>query len=204
MPRALLVGGTSGRAKEAWLGWVLRGIARRDKASNALLIREIAEPLEIGSEGNVSQFNLQTEYITGGCFCCTSKIDLETILDESHRERSPDNIVIETPITADLMAVKRIVLQIIPGIEVSTLYAMDGETVDVLIDTFPELMRRNLEEADVVALGYSQDRTTISELSLDFMRRPRKAARVRLDDYDFVCLVALPSANPFEFSAWLQ
>ncbi|MEM0449123.1 MAG: hypothetical protein QW520_04810 [Methanomassiliicoccales archaeon] len=149
--RVILVGGINRLTKEIIIKWTLMNIFNTLNANDILFIREIAEPLELSSCKN-REIKVHNEYITSGCFCCTSKIDLENILNEYKNEDSINFIVLEIPITADLLSVRKIIETYFEKIEYYIFFTIELNEIMILLESFKDLIIRNTRFADFLVL----------------------------------------------------
>jgi G3E family GTPase len=148
--RALLVGGYDEPVKGAVIADEAKNIAALSCNSSLLIVRDHFE--EIEGINNIG-IDVVVEYLAGGCFCCSMKHDFELILEEGGRKRSTCDFIIEVPLIADLDVVKESIRNVLgESIKVTGMFAIDPSIAGVMMETFPELMKRSLRSSDVLAI----------------------------------------------------
>ncbi|MDD1746351.1 MAG: hypothetical protein LUQ16_01155 [Methanomassiliicoccales archaeon] len=150
--RALLVGGWNEPLKEAVVAWEVGRIAALSSGSPILIVRDHYQEAA-GIEG--IGLEVETEYLVGGCFCCSMKHDFEQLLIEKSRKRGTRNFIVEVPLTAELETVKGSIKEIMgEGTQITSAFAIDPLTAEVMMDTFPGLIDRNLRSSDLLAISH--------------------------------------------------
>jgi hypothetical protein len=149
--RALLVGGWNEPLKEAVVACEVRRIAALSSGSPILIVRDHYQEVT-GIEGIGPE--VETEYLVGGCFCCSMKYDFEQLLIEKNRTRGTRNFIVEVPLTAELETVKSSIKEIMgEGIQITSVFAIDLLSAEVMMETFPGLIGRNLRSSDLLAIS---------------------------------------------------
>jgi len=149
--KALFVGGYDDCLKGKVITEAVRRIAVLSPKSSILVVRDHFEGIE-GAED--LELNVAMEYLVGGCFCCSMRHDFELLLLEKGRKEDVRLFVVEVPLTAELDVLKALMRNVLgDGVQVTSVFAIDPSIVTVMMETFPELMRRNLSTSDVLAIN---------------------------------------------------
>jgi G3E family GTPase len=102
------------------------------------------------------QAQVAIEYLCGGCFCCTLKSDFESLLKEYASESGAWYFLIEAPLIADVDAIEVSIKHILgKNLKIEKAFTIEVETINVLLETFPDLFNRNIDQADVLAISTS-------------------------------------------------
>ncbi len=155
--RVAIIGGVSEKAKNVLLANALRKISIVDPHSSVLVIRDHVDRVA-GIDDKDERPHVAIEHLSGGCFCCTLKNDFESLLKGYASRSGVWHFLIEAPLIADIGTIEASIKHILGrNLKVEKAFAIDAETIDVLLETFPDLFNRNIDQADVLAISTSQD-----------------------------------------------
>jgi G3E family GTPase len=155
--RAAIIGGVSEKTKNVLLANALRKIFIEDTHSNVLVIRDHVEMVP-GIDEMDEPPQVAVEYLSGGCFCCTLKSAFEFLLKGYASRSGVWHFLIESPLIADVGAIEASIKRILgKNLRIEKAFAIDAETIDVLLETFPNLFNRNINQADVLAISTPHD-----------------------------------------------
>ena len=153
--RVAIIGGVSENAKNALLANALRRISIEDPHSSVLVIRDHVEGVP-GTGDADEQPHVAIEFLCGGCFCCTLKSDFESLLKEYASKSGVWYFLIEAPLIADVDAIEVSIKHILgKDLRIERVFTVEAETINVLLETLPDLFNRNIDQADVLAISTS-------------------------------------------------
>jgi G3E family GTPase len=162
--RAAIIGGVSEKTRNVLLANALRKISIADPHSNVLVIRDHVEMVP-GIDEMDEPPQVAVEYLSGGCFCCTLKSAFESLLKGYASRSGVWHFLIESPLIADVGAIEASIKRILgKNLRIEKAFAIDAETIDVLLETFPNLFNRNINQADVLAISTPHDIKKITRL----------------------------------------
>lgn len=154
--KILLVGGFLGSGKTSLIRSVLQGIA--DSGGTAAIIEN-----EIGENGIDDQLLAESKFeitpLFGGCVCCQISGDLISAVSRIRTELAPDWLIIEATGIAFLSELRELLERRDPTLPVFGIAVVDITRWARLYKAMPELMRNQLEGAEIILINKTDVKT---------------------------------------------
>lgn len=150
--RICVIGGFSSFAKRGMIqSWL--SLASKDKPGVKVTVLLNGDDDFITGTGLVDDLDVQVELFAEGCFCCTLRNALTETLIEERDVRRPDQLLMSASVIADLGQVEGLIRQVMgEEIDVLSIFSLDLENAAAIIDSFAEMVERNVRSADAVML----------------------------------------------------
>jgi G3E family GTPase len=147
-----VIGGFSSLAKSTMIGEWLSWASGKGPGARVTILLNGEEDFVTGT-ALVEDLDVQVELFAEGCFCCTLRDALTETLVAQRDERKPDLILMSASVIADLEQVGGLIRQVLGAdVDMASFFGLDQENALPIIDSFQEMVRRNVRSADAVML----------------------------------------------------
>jgi len=148
---ALIIGGFSTLSKRALVERAMSSTFARAPDAKITVLLNGEE--DFVTDGFDRDHDVQVELFGEGCFCCTLRDSLSLSLKIQKEVRRPDLMIMLASVITDIGVVGMLIDQIIGAeMEVTKYFTMDLENAIALMDTFHEMIARNVRSSDTVFL----------------------------------------------------
>ncbi len=165
-----VIGGFSSFAKRAIIESRLSSASEIGKGRKVTILLNGDSDFITGTR-LVDDLDAQIELFDEGCFCCTLRDALTETLIEQRDGRKPSLILMSASVIADLGQVGALIKRILgEETDVLSIFSLDLESAAPIIDSFIEMVERNVKSADAVMLmdgadsSSNESRAVISRL----------------------------------------
>jgi G3E family GTPase len=150
--RTLVIGGFSGFAKRALVERSISSMMKEVADARITVLLNGEE--DFVTNGSEPGMDLYLEQFGEGCFCCTLRDPLTISLRAQKEERRPDLLLIVVSVIADMGSVNGLIDSVLgEGSDVIRYFSIDLENAIALMDSFKEMIERNIRSSDFVLLA---------------------------------------------------